>query len=400
MNLAKRAALYVFRNRSKTALLFCILALSGLLIVSSLSIMQATELLMQDIEKNTGTKLHVEQLAESLPIPEDILSQVGELDNIDWVNRISQVTALPANFANIPGAETQTPEDAMVQFCGYDDIENDGPFANQLVRLESGSFFERTDTARVLLHSELAQANGLSVGDTIGFVLDGRHAEAEIAGIYALTTAIEVGDAVTSLYRPENQIYASQDVVRKLQQVPGYSELFCYLSDPSAAKGDMNEIAAIVNDDYRVSVFDALYNEVKGSLAQARRIVSLMLIVTIFVTAAVVSLMLSLWMRGRVREISVYISLGERKLYILLQSLLEVWFIVVLAVGITALIGNLAAQGIGGLVLPGTEMRLAVSLIDIAWLFAGGLLLTAIAVLLSLLPMFGMKPRSILTIAE
>ena len=397
MSFAIRAVLYVIRKRSKTLLLFCILILSGLLIVSSLAIMRATEYLSRDIEKNTGTKLHMAMGLNGIPVTEEIIAEISGMDNIAWINRASHTNATPDNFSNIPGAETQAPEYAMVQLHGYDDAGTDGPFADQLIRLESGELFAKGDTGLALIHSELAATNGLKVGDALRLNAEnGGQTEAKIAGIYHLTAVSEVGDAVESLYRPENQIYATQDVVA----ASAFDEVFCYLNDPAAANDALKALAEIGKQDYEVSVYDALYNEVKGSLEQTRRIVSLMLYLTVFVTAAIITLILSLWMRSRTKEIAVFISLGEHKCSILMQSLLEVWIILGCVIAVTALTGNLAAQGIAGLVMPGMEAELSVSFVDIGYLGAGGIMLTSAAVILSLLPVFALKPRGILTITD
>jgi hypothetical protein len=101
--------------------------------------------------------------------------------NINWVNRVNEVIAMPGPGFEISMGEGEDSAGAGVRLQGFDDLAWDSLFGQEVTRLVSGSL--ATQANEIIIHQYLAMMNGVSVGDSTTFQYGEVAAEAIVAAI-------------------------------------------------------------------------------------------------------------------------------------------------------------------------------------------------------------------------
>ena len=68
---------------------------------------------------------------------------------------------------------------------------------------------------------------------------------------------------------------------------------------------------------------DNLFQKMEIPLLQVVRVVKMMLGLSVVSSVLVITLLLSMWMRARKKEIAIYVSLGKTKVDLFMQIILE-----------------------------------------------------------------------------
>lgn len=401
MKFYKRAFYYVTRKKGKTVLLLLILVVAASMLLGGFSFLQSVKGQQQAIGEKSQTKLSVEPGAKNTAITLEQTEDMQALENVAWLNRISSAFATPVGFEPAPGSET--PHEPTARLYGYDDTEADGSFAAQLLRLQSGRHLKSGDTHGVLLHHSLAKANGLALGDTIAFVgSGGKPVTATVQGIYQSLSGDDGNGQVPTAQRPENQIYATQDILEALQAKPAYEQVVVYVKNPEQLAATQQALKTVV-DDCQISAHDALFRRMQATLAQTQKSAVLVIVLTAVTASVCVTLLLCMWSRDRLREFAVLLSLGVPvwELYLQLYTELALLYGAALVLALPAsgacmpLLGRLLSAGESS---AGLELRLAVS--GIFPLIATGLVVLAVAGFLALLPLHSTNIKGLLTRAD
>lgn len=154
---------------------------------------------------------------------------------------------------------------------------------------------------------------------------------------------------------------------------------------------------------------DALLSQMEAPLTQITRAAGFMRLLTFFTGTAVLSLLLCMWMRGRSKEMAVFMSLGEPKSHIFLQALQESAILFLCAAALACILGALSAGQLTRLLSASLSESLdmgqalpqiSLGAADAAQLFGIGAAVVMIAVGLSLLPVITANPKDTLSRME
>lgn len=137
-------------------------------------------------------------------------------------------------------------------------------------------------------------------------------------------------------------------LIAALQEISGYERISVYLKNPENLEKIEGEMANILGEKVELTKSDMLFRQMKQPLEQVMQVVSLMLYLTLGTSAIVITLLLCMWMRGRKKEIAVYISLGKNKCSILSQLLLESFLVFAVSSVSAVVIGNILAEKLKG----------------------------------------------------
>lgn len=401
MKYYQRAFRYVRRKKAKSFLLLLVLFVADSMILCTFNILHATEQAKADLQEKTGSKLVCDAADIDRLLTDAEIDKIAALDGVQSVNRVSSEAAVPADFSHIAAPESETAENGYVHVYGYDDLETDGPFAEKQLRLAEGDYPETGH--QVVVDKILAAYNGLSVGDSIALENErGKKITAEISGLFLSGSEEKQGKNVDAYYRIENQIYGSQEWVQAFSEDVSFESAVFYVDDPNLLQNLEQQVSGILGEKAEVTKSDTLYQNMKAPLDQIGKVVILMLWLTIGTAILIVTLLLSMWMRARKRETAVYISMGETKVRIYLQYLLETMMIFGTAVAASLAVGNISARGMKALLLAGQETA-----VDLPVCFRGqdacgmafvGAVVLFLAVAISLMPVLRANPKD--TLAE
>ncbi len=401
----RRSFLYLIRKRAKSVLLLLIFLLVNSMILGTNMILRAAENTETAMEEKAGVKVVCEVLDTAHPITEEEAEAIQNTAEVTRVNRMGQQTARLTDLAPVTASDSTELENQQVILMSYDDMETDGPFADQSYRLTEGELIGPDTRYGAVINAGLADANGLELGDTFSLETEkGGSVAVTVIGKYFAGNESRQEDAALAVYRVENQIYVDNAAYQELFGGSGFYKIAAYTGQPGQLSALAEKIRGILKEKADITTSDALYQQMKAPLTQITRAVALMRLLAFVTGTALVSLLLCMWMRSRQKEMAIFISLGEPRYVLFLQALMEaaaVFFLALLGAGV---LGRLAAGRLQGLLTAASEtgLSLQVSLepVDLALLLCIGGGVAVIAVLVSLLPVLLENPKDLLSRME
>ncbi|MDZ7543050.1 FtsX-like permease family protein, partial [Clostridium perfringens] len=122
-----------------------------------------------------------------------------------------------------------------------------------------------------------------------------------------------------------------------------------YMDDPMNIESFKNDVKAsgINLEDYKLDAKDSLYKQMMGPIENVGSFSKTMVIIVAIAGAVILSLIIILSLKDRRYEIGVLMSMGESRLKIISQLLVEIMIVACIAFSISTFTGNAVAQKIG-----------------------------------------------------
>lgn len=371
MDCKKRAGLYLLRKKGKAISIFLLIMVVSTFLISCFSLLTASEKLASDIRGALGAAFYLRASTgvvsdengemtvteNHIRITDNEIKRIQNCGNIAYYNPINYGYAKGGQLTFIHG-EKHTEDNNMgaVTALRYSALETD--FVDEVLALAAGRHITEADTNAVLISSEVAAVNGLSVGDKIvlssselgeadGEYIDvwpGERKETvvTIVGIYDILEAD--ANVTATAGRQENRIYASIDVLTQLaaSEPSVYTgEVGFYVTDPKTLDEIVFKVQQIDEIDWKthfIRTNDFQYSKISDSLTSLGDLIKILLACVSIVSAAILTLILTLRIRGRIPEAGILLGAGIPKGEIIKQFLLEV-----LSVAATAFLFSYAA---------------------------------------------------------
>lgn len=264
---------------------------------------------------------------------EDIL-KIAEVDGIEEYNITTANTVVnPVNFERIEDKDVdQSSDQRGVSLRGTLRMELDFDVQKGNIEVNEGRMITPEDTNVCVISREIADLNGLQAGDFLEFNnwKDRESStiyKAEVVGIYdsiSGITPIMYGDS----YRSENIIFTDLSFPEKPEGNEG-NPLYQYAT---FVVGDVDEYEAVKERIQAVDIgwerYDFLDNTgmsdtMTENFGELEKMSSLILILVCVSGVVIICLVFLFWLKGRVHEIGIYLSLGRTKLSVVIQMLLE-----------------------------------------------------------------------------
>lgn len=371
MDCKKRAGLYLLRKKGKAISIFLLIMVVSTFLISCFSLLTASEKLASDIRGALGAAFYLRASTgvvsdengemtvteNHIRITDNEIKRIQNCGNIAYYNPINYGYAKGGQLTFIHG-EKHTEDNNMgaVTALRYSALETD--FVDEVLALAAGRHITEADTNAVLISSEVAAVNGLSVGDKIvlssselgeadGEYIDVWSGERKetvvtIVGIYDILEAD--ANVTATAGRQENRIYASIDVLTQLaaSEPSVYTgEVGFYVTDPKTLDEIVFKVQQIDEIDWKthfIRTNDFQYSKISDSLTSLGDLIKILLACVSIVSAAILTLILTLRIRGRIPEAGILLGAGIPKGEIIKQFLLEV-----LSVAATAFLFSYAA---------------------------------------------------------
>ena len=371
MDCKKRAGLYLLRKKGKAISIFLLIMVVSTFLISCFSLLTASEKLASDIRGALGAAFYLRASTgvvsdengemtvteNHIRITDNEIKRIQNCGNIAYHNPINYGYAKGEQLTFIHG-EKHTEDNNMgaVTALRYSALETD--FVDEVLALAAGRHITEADTNAVLISSEVASVNGLSVGDKIvlssselgeadGEYIDVWSGERKetvvtIVGIYDILEAD--ANVTATAGRQENRIYASIDVLTQLaaSEPSVYTgEVGFYVTDPKTLDEIVSKVQQIEEIDWKthfIRTNDFQYSKISDSLTSLGDLIKILLACVSIVSAAILTLILTLRIRGRIPEAGILLGAGIPKGEIIKQFLLEV-----LSVAATAFLFSYAA---------------------------------------------------------
>ena len=421
MNLGIRAILYTARKWKKTLLIFCLLLSITTLVLSGLAIADAQEEQTEEVRGTTGASFTVERdistggwtsgYSTQEFMTDDMIKEIAAVDGIEGYD--ASLITLP-NFFNDKGEEFVTVENYSYYCYGSYNSQYHELFLSGRFELVEGKHITDDMSDGVIISKQLADRNGLKVGDTVtGIYYPENNTPAvdmEIVGLFDIVA--DKDDAVNmyddaSYYDYSNYVFCSMEAAEGLikgwgEDGEGISEAYYYVSDAAQLDSIIKEVQSISSinwNNYKITSNDEVYQNISSSLSDTGTLITTLIVVITVVSMVLIILILSMSVRSRKREMGILLAVGIAKPAVILQYILETALIAVVAFPLAYLSSRQVAGTLGTLFGKAAE-NVVVTPQHFALVAVAGGILLIIAVMVSCIPALRFKPKQILSQME
>lgn len=354
----KNAVAYVFRKRTRTALIFLILTLILAVIYAGFSIMKTSEKMTSAINSANDFGVKIRSLK----------SETFNAENFDLIDsklgseKIYQYEGVAElkNGKVMAGEQMVMREDLpgylgnAVMLQAISDVKKDPLFRSEVFKLIEGENIARGEAGKVLVHEALAKKNQWKIGDKVSLKVLGEEKELElfIQGIFTgkkqekyTGMSSDFSENMMFIdYATMAQIFGKKKLVTSLKILVSDSEKL------AALKAEMNK-KSVQSEDYEISKEENQFSGMVESLDMVKQMISVMIMAVIGAGIIVLSLVLILWVRERMYEIGILLAIGRSKIKIVGQFILELVLVSLPAMILAAILGRIFVGWILGAVL-------------------------------------------------
>ena len=360
----KNAIAYVLRKRNRTIIVFIFLTVVLSCLYSCLNITKSTNNLEKNLYKISNTSLSItKNNGDTFET-----NQFKELDNIKEIKEIITVydgLARTTNIKVVDGTQLIERDDFsgeyknMLSVEATNNSEKNNLFSSGVFTIIKGRHINNNDRGKILIHKELAEKNKLNLNDKIKLeLIDFNNSkkkmeyEFEIIGIFTGKKQ-EKYTGLSSDFS-ENMVFidyeSSQKALNKPENNKIVSKLEIFSDSSENTKVALNKIKKIKTDwsQYNVSSDNNVLEETLESVEGIKHIINIMTYSIMLSGIIVLSLILILWLRERMHEIGVLLSIGVSKIKIVTQFILELLFISLPSLVLSLFLGNVILNIIVG----------------------------------------------------
>lgn len=370
MNFMNRAWLYIIRKKGKSILLFIILLVMATFVLTALTLGNAAKSAQQDLRKSFGGSfligfdytennpyLKVENvdggtlMYSTQQISPKLVEQIREIGGVTncsaTVEGLAAFPSLDLFTGNIPIEEKFRESSKILSTWKSEELIQ---FTSGQLTLTEGRHIMPDDKKKGLVSKDLADKNGLKIGDVIHTDKD---VDIEIIGLFTPREIEGINDQVTTYDKIQNLVIADLATMVAYENGPaiqGFNELMVSVDDPQNMENIIAKVRKIRDVDWQgfsVLVDNKDYENAASTLRQLSELVSTILIVVLIVSIAILSLILTMWARTRIHETGVLLSVGISKLSILGQYIAEVLIIAVFAFPLSYFSSSAIADQLG-----------------------------------------------------
>ena len=422
MNLGIRAILYTVRKWKKTLLIFCLLLSITTLTLSGLAIADAQEEQAEEVRGTTGASFTVERnlstggwsngsdgtYSTQEFISEDMIKEIASVDGI---------AGYDASFILMPFFYDETGKAlpaTIYSFFTYGTLNSEYSelFLSGRFELVEGSHITDEMTNGIIISRELAEDNGLKIGDMITGVCypenNTPEVEMELVGIFDVVAdkddQVNMYDA-SSYFDYSDYTFCSMGAMDKMVEGWGDDEIeeaYFYVSDAAQLDNVIEEVKKISSinwNNFNITANDEVYQNISSSLSDTGTLITTLIIVITVVSMVLIILILSMSVRSRKREMGILLAVGIAKPSVILQYVLETALIAVVAFPLAYLSSRQVAGTLGTLFGKAAE-NVVVTSQHFALVAVVGSILLIIAIMVSCIPALRFKPKQILSQME
>ena len=343
MTIITRAWTAVARRRRRSLAIALIMTLIFTLLIGTLTVQQTMAQLKQSVERNIRAGFSIASKQPSGEVPMDIAQRVQHLDTVKAHNFQTETTAgLPGKqLVDTAGSGVQL--DANVageaKVTGATQSDLLGEFTGRFYQLEQGKHLTERDQNAALIHKTFAEKNGITPGNKLDITKDGRRVTVTVAGIFS-----GKGEKPAALQSdmPENHLITDLAAAQQLADSQQLTRATYFAEHPHQLKSLTDRVKSLPNVDWqKFSLTDngAVFAGVLQNIAGMQNMLTIATIGAAAAGLAVLSLVLVFWVRGRLHEIGILLSIGTSKRQIIGQLLAEL--------AIIAAVSSVFALGVG-----------------------------------------------------
>ena len=408
MTIIKRAWTAVMRRRRRSLTIALIMTLIFTLLIGTLTVQQTMAQLKQSVERNIRAGFSIANKQPSGEVPMDIAQRVQHLDKVKAHNFQAETTVgLPGKqLVDTAGSGVQLDSGIAgeAKVTGVTQSDLLGEFTGRFYQLEQGKHLTECDQNAALIHKTFAEKNNIKPGDKLDITKDGRRVTVTVAGIFS---GKGEKPAVLQSDMAENHLITNLAAAQQLTGSQQLTRATYFAENPHQLKSLTDRAKSLPNVDWKkFSLTDngAAFAGVLQNIAGIQNILTIATIGAAGAGLAVLSLVLVFWVRGRLHEIGILLSIGTSKRQIIGQFLAELAIIAAVSSVFALGIGSVASSQISTALTAQTDQsqRIEKTVVQAAPIatylqaFAFGYMVVLLSAIAATAPIMRQSPKQIL----
>lgn len=353
----KNALAYITRKKYRTFIIFVILTVVLSCLYSCLIIMKSSNEIEDFLYKSSNASISITQ-------KDGNYFNINQFKDIEKIAEIEEKIIQFDGLAKLKDAKAVSGEQKINREDLSDEFKNVVSFeaTNNTIRnilFSSGAFkmkqgknIEINDKNAMIIHEEFAKQNNLQLGDEVELeLLDMEESgkinshKFEIIGIFSGKKQ-ETYTGLSSDFS-ENMVFidysTSQEVLNKSENNKIANKILMYAGSLQSTDLALKKIKALEIDQsrYVIEKENKAFEESLESVSGIKHIIKIMTYSIMLAGMVVLSLILILWLRERIYEIGIFLSIGITKIQIIMQFIFELILISIPSIISSLFFGNL-----------------------------------------------------------
>ena len=416
MSIFNRAYLYIVRKKVRSSILFLIVTLISFFLLSGSVLNTTVNNISKNLYKDVNFGFTIESIDKSnKEIEKDTLKKINEVDGVNQKNYLyaKSVNVVDKKVVqenqNITISDEMKNKSNLVMMNGITSTKNNIDFKSEVLKLEKGRHIEEIDQNKILIHEKFATINNLNLGDKIKLEQNGITIELEIVGIYSGEKTNNFEGLSSDFI--ENTVYTDYNSSQKLLDYASNNRVTSVeygVNNPTKLDDIIRSVESLGINNIAVSKSNKNYELVTSSVESITKLTNMIRIGSVIVGVVILSLVLMFWIRERLYEIGVLLSLGISKINLILQFVVETLMVTIFgflsALGLEFILlkyirGNTTSIFSEDLpkIISDELTKISINGSDIIGVIVVMITIVMISVIVALLPILKMKPTKILT---
>lgn len=376
----KNALAYVTRKRKRTVIIFIILTLVLSCLYSCLSVMKSSSTLEKSLYRSSNSSLSITKKDANGYFEKNQFKDLNKISGVKGVvNQYDGLSKL-VNGKVIEAQGMVMREDLsdemknVLALRATSNAAKDNLFTSRVFTITKGRNISKIDRNSIVVHEDFAKKNNLKLGDSVDmrfFRPDSGSADAKeykykVIGMFSGKKQ-ETYTGLSSDFS-ENMVFVDYESAQKSMGMTGdhkiLNKISVFADSPSSLDGIYKEVDKVVSNNsegandskYNIVKDNGAFKNVLDSLSSVKHIIRIMTLSIMIGGITVLALILILWLRERVYEIGILLSIGVNKISIIGQFITELVIVSLPAALVSAILGSLVLNNIIGSLVSKEDM--------------------------------------------
>ena len=352
----KNAIAYITRKRNRTLIIFIILTIVLSCLYSCLTIMKSSDEIEKALYESSNSSI-------SITRKDGNYFNVNEFKDIEKLKEIEEIIMQYDGLAKLKDAKVVSGEQRINREDLSDEFKNvvsleatnntkrNILFSSGVFTIKEGKNIGENDKDSIIVHEEFAKQNNLKLGDEVDLELLDIEKSGKIKSHKFKIIGIFSGkkhETYTGLSSDfsENMVFVdystSQEILNKSENNKIANKILMYSGSAESTDLALNKLKEFKIDEskYFVEKDSNAFEESLESVSGIKHIIKIMTYSIMLGGMVVLSLILILWLRERIYEIGIFLSIGTSKIQIIMQFIFELIFISIPSIISSLFLGN------------------------------------------------------------
>lgn len=376
----KNAIFYITRKRNRTLIMLIILTLVLSCLYACLSISKSQKTLEKSLYETSNSSIAITKKEKNGYFKINDFEKLNQIKDIKEISYQYEGLATLTNSDVVESEQKIMREDLspnmknLVSIDAMTDQKRNQLFTSNVFTIKQGKNLDKKDDNKILVHEEFAKKNKLKLHDKIGLKFLNMNGNAnanketqyEIIGIFSGKKQ-EKYTGLSSDYS-ENSMFVNYNSAQNSLNIKSNDQIankiLLHTQNSDSMDKVINQIKnKIANSSkYIIEKNDNAFKEVIDSINGVKHIIQMMTYSIMVAGLVVLSLILILWLRERIYEIGILLSIGVSKVKIIGQFIMELIFVSIPAALLSLISGDFIIKQIASGITKSENASLAGSL--------------------------------------